>query len=275
MRLESVLAFLALMIRTHGFTLAPQQRLFTLRLRERAAMSHPSSSAEHDVASGDHKSEHSTFLLPWTDFQDWALRDNILKYVISIPRKGADKPEKYVLWRNLSREVLELSGYPVDMLQEKYRQQLVEEGGSSLMGYIIPQALPLLDEYEFRTSGGLSGRIYGIPGVAEGSLIETPSVSQVQFTLPMGYILTDDESVAYELGTPSRTEFYSLDGIDRSSGPVQSAGKLAKDVLLTSNEAVPGDDMLVRLGASTAILLAGATAVNLLSHHMTVNVFWV
>jgi hypothetical protein len=69
----------------------------------------------------------------------------------------------------------------------------------------------------------------------------------------MGYILTDDESVAYELGKPSRTELYSLDGIDRSkitlteSGSVQSAGKLGKDLLLISNEAVPGDDMLVRL----------------------------
>jgi hypothetical protein len=244
-------------------------------------MPHPSSSAEQEVTSGDSKKDDGTFLLPWTDFQDWALRDNILKYVVSIPRKGADKPERHVLWRTLSREVLELSGYPVEMLQEKYRQQLAEEGGSKLTGYTMPQALPLLDEYEFRPSGGLSGRIYGIPGVAEGSKIETTSVSQVQLTLPMGYILTDDESVAYELGKPSRTELYSLDGIDRSkitlmeSGSVQSAGKLGKDFFLISNEAVPGDDMLVRLGASTAILLAGATAVNLLSHHLTINVFWV
>lgn len=246
-------------------------------------MPHPSSSSEHEVALGDNEREHEhdIFVLPWTDFQDWALRDNILKYVVSIPKKGADKPERHVLWRTLSREVLELSGYPVEMLQEKYRQQLMEEGESSQVGYTTPQALPLLDEYEFRPSGGLSGRIYGIPGVAEGSKIETTSVSQVQLTLPMGYILTDDESVAYELGKPSGTAIYSLDGIDRSkitstkNGSVQSAGKLANDILLISNEAVPGDDMLVRLGASTAILLAGATAVNLLSHHLTINVFWV
>jgi hypothetical protein len=34
-------------------------------------------------------------------------------------------------------------------------------------------------------------------------------------------------------------------------------------------------DMLTTLGATTAILLGGATAVNMLSHHLTVNVFWV
>jgi len=35
------------------------------------------------------------------------------------------------------------------------------------------------------------------------------------------------------------------------------------------------DGYLVKLGASTGLLLAGATAVNMLSHHLTVNVFWV
>ena len=34
-------------------------------------------------------------------------------------------------------------------------------------------------------------------------------------------------------------------------------------------------NMLVNLGASTAILLGGATAFNMLQHHLTVNVFWV
>ena len=33
--------------------------------------------------------------------------------------------------------------------------------------------------------------------------------------------------------------------------------------------------MITNLGASTAILLGTATAVNILSHHLTVNVFWV
>jgi len=35
------------------------------------------------------------------------------------------------------------------------------------------------------------------------------------------------------------------------------------------------DGLLLRLGGTTGIFLAGATAINMLSHHMTVNVFWV
>ena len=38
---------------------------------------------------------------------------------------------------------------------------------------------------------------------------------------------------------------------------------------------VQGDDLLIRLGATTGIVLVGAMALNILSHHMTVNVFWV
>jgi hypothetical protein len=222
-----------------------------------------------------------TFSLPWTDFQSWALRDNIHKFIVSIPRKGSDKPTVYALWRTMSREVVELSGYPVEMLQEKYRLQKNDDDGSSGSGYNPPGALPLLDEYEFQISGGLSGRVYGIPGVAEGSKIETTTVTQVQLTLPLGYVLTDDASVAYELGNPFRGESFSLDGMDLSrmdstaAGVSQAAGDLAKAAISTSIESVPGDDTLLRLGASTAILLAGATALNMLSHHLTVNVFWV
>ena len=33
--------------------------------------------------------------------------------------------------------------------------------------------------------------------------------------------------------------------------------------------------MIVNLGTTTAIALGAATAMNMLSHHLTVNVFWV
>ena len=42
--------------------------------------------------------------------------------------------------------------------------------------------------------------------------------------------------------------------------------------LLTDNDA---NQDLVYLGGATAMLLASATAVGMLSHHLTVNVFWV
>jgi hypothetical protein len=255
--------------------------IIALPLRETVSPQEPFSSS----VSPDDDDDDDRFSLPWTDFQEWALRDHILKYVVSVPRKGADKPELYALWRTMTREVVELSGYPVDMLRKKYKKQLAEEPNTMSSN---PGILPLLDEYEFATAGGLSGRVYGIPGVADGSKIETSSVSEVQLTLPKGYVLTDDASIVYELGTPMRNSYTTIDNVDSAigsaqslaSGAMQTAGDMAEGALRTAastteSASLPEDAMLVRLGASTGILLAGATAINLLSHHLTVNMFWV
>ena len=50
---------------------------------------------------------------------------------------------------------------------------------------------------------------------------------------------------------------------------------LANGVSKSDNNNNIIDSNLVNLGATTAILLGGATAFNMLSHHLTVNVFWV
>lgn len=226
-------------------------------------------------------SDDERFSLPWTDFQEWALRDNTPQYVVSVPRRGAETPDVYVMWRKMSKEVVELNGYPAEMLRKKYKVHTKEEQNNVAYNAGI---LPVLDEYEFKAAGGLSGRVYGIPGVAEGSKIETASVSNVQETLPHGYVLTDDGAVAYELGNPMHESSpeegtYSLEGVARSArAAANSVNEFASEAAgggLTTTRNIEGDSMLVRLGASTAILLAGAAAVNLLSHHMTVNIFWV
>lgn len=213
--------------------------------------------------------------LPWEDFQEWALRDNVDKYVVSVPRPGASKPHLYGLWRSLSREVVELSGYPADHLRERYEaQQKQNEASTDRMSSSqkpIPDILPLLDEYEFEPSGGLSGRVYGIPGIAEGSKVETTALRDVQTTVPQGYVLTDE--VVYELGSPLRTP-YSLDGVKRPS-ILEVTESLASNALSVGGEAANGNSNLIQLGGLTGVLLVGATAVGMLSHHLTVNVFWV
>jgi len=208
--------------------------------------------------------ELSTHDLPWTTFQDWALRDNLSNYVVIIPRKGSKDPELYALWRTMGREVVELSGYPIEMLQQMHARQLQKgETSSDLRLSTTPASLPLLDDYKFEMFGGLSGKVYGIVGLLDGTRVETSQVKDVQVTLPKGYVETHDGSVAYELGMPCTDRAgYSL-GI--SSGD----SKIVVSQLPTDTE------FLVKLGASTGILLAGATAVNMLSHHLTVNVFWV
>jgi hypothetical protein len=242
-----------------------------------------SSSRSVGDVSKDEKEESSKELdMPYSKFQEWALRDNLPRYVVSIPVGTPGRQKLYALWRTMSREVTELSGYPVDVLQEMFTRQLKHKEDNDAALPVTPDVLPLLDEFEFESTGGLSGRVYGIPGVADGTKIETTVVKNVQFTVPKGYVQTEDGAVAYELGTPLR-DFYSLDGTasgttmrDISSSMAKAAAGLAKGVVVNAPPADEDlDTMLVRLGVVTAVALGGATAVSMLSHHLTVNVFWV
>ena len=168
----------------------------------------------------------------------------------------------------MGREVVELSGYPTDMLQQMHTQQLIQGESTPTNPSLSksPSMLPLLDDYQFETSGGLSGKVYGIVGLLDGTRVETSRVKDVQVTLPKGYIQTEDGSVAYELGLPLRT----TEGVDYSLG-LTSAKGISQAISQRSTDT----DFLLQIGASTGIVLAAATAMNMLSHHLTINVFWV
>ena len=239
--------------------------------------------------------------MPWSNNQHWALRDNLPKYTVHIPLvKGGKKVMvKCALWKTMSQEVTEIAGYPLDFLQNMYSRQAEQdtkhdksEGGDEQnagndIDTTAPAVLPYLDLFEFTSSGGALGNVYGVPGLADGTRIETSPVDKVQETLPKGYIRTMDGSAAYELGRPVSSDVtVSIGG--SAVAAAATTGTLLKTVANASaksgkaivNAAASevdedADQMLVRLGASTAILLAGAVAVNMLSHHLTVNVFWV
>ena len=252
--------------------------------------------------------------MPWSDFQRWALRDNLPRYVVSIPATGVvvdsddggrlRPPEMraYALWRTLTQEVMELAGYDPRYLAAAHaadarRADSVAAAGNDISddpkstSLDTPGILPFLDQFEFTPDGGVSGRAYGLPGIADGTSIETSSVSGVEYTVPRGYVRTADGVAAYELGAPAG-DFYSLDGTAGSmteqarkamlqavAGAAKAirAGGLATDSGLARDTTGSGeaDAMLVRLGGTTAVLLAGATAMSMLSHHLTVNMFWV
>ena len=166
-------------------------------------------------------------------------------------------------------------------LQQKYEEDEELEGDA-------PGILPHLDGFEFKSNGGVAGQIHGLNGIADGTTIQTSPLAHVQLTIPRGYVLTEDGSSAYELGEPLSEENYKLDiaGIARNgripsvdvngvaqslkSGVEGSAGSLVDAV--SDKETT---NMLINLGATTGIVLGGALAVNLLSHHLTLNVFWV
>jgi len=247
--------------------------------------------------------------MPWGDFQYWALRDNLHRYLVTIPSLGnsdsvgAESYETYALWRTMTQDVTELAGYEPKFLMAMHTRYMkqrdseanaktgVTEKEAAFPLASTPGVLPFLDQFEFTTEGGVSGRANGLPGIADGAAVTTSAVAEVESTVKQGYVRTEDGTVAYELGIPAG-EFYSLDG---TAGVVTEKARKAMLTALASTadsiakgdvtaagagltKAVAsgdGDDMLIKLGGSTAILLAGATAMSMLSHHLTVNVFWV
>lgn len=277
-------------------------------------------------SDGSTEKQKSPREMPWSDFHEWALRDSLPKYTRVLP--GAT-PKIYALWRTMLQDVPELSGYPINFLQRKCAKQpsktenssgnIITSNATASMK-AVPDVLPYLDNFCFVPSGGLSGQVsivaclmivfyseknyhpaeivhsspvdqvYGVAGLKDGTQIETSPVEQVEVTIPLGYVLTEDAEIAYELGAPlAETDGegdYSLDGMSRRAG--KTAGSLsrsASDGMTTAvgkrgsvwnyeSEEDP-NSLLIKLGASTGLLLAGATAINILSHHLTVNVFWV
>lgn len=248
---------------------------------------------------------------PWSEAQDWALRDNLPKYIVRIPSSSKNseieqssmKLTTVALWRSLLQDVPELAGYPVPFLQAKYKEQQQHAAKSNEEKNKKPTivegpiaVLPFLQDYDFSAQGGVCGTVYGLEGVADGSRIETSAVHNVQETLPLGYVQTsssdnssDSSSVAFEMGRPlaavgdgskpdSSSQWRILSG---GVSAAASAQQLAKNGMQSGSKALvegapsDADGYLVRLGAVTGIVLAGATAFNMISHHMTVNVFWV
>lgn len=116
-------------------------------------------------------------------------------------------------------------------------------------------------------------------GFADGTSVQTSELVQVQLTIPRGYVLTKDGSSAYELGLPLSEEGYSLDIARMRINMNEDEIKKGLVSSIEKTGQVIGDQetttLLLNLGSATAILLASATAINMLSHHMTVNVFWV
>lgn len=245
-------------------------------------------SSPSTISNTDAASERED--MPWGDVQKWALEDNIGKFTVTIP----SSKKRVALWRTMAREVMELAGYPIPFLVKMHQKSLeTDENNSSAS---VPGVLPMVDDFEFASNGGVVGRAYGIPGIADGTRINTPPLVSVEQTIPLGYVTTEEDDLgtafSYELGLCASSSVYSLDGTDRSSallsarrlvieGAVDSSKRLvdiAKDAQVTGSGLLSDAESnrdLAYLGGATALLLASASAVGMLSHHLTVNVFWV
>ena len=122
--------------------------------------------------------------MPWSEVQEWALMDNLPKFTVTIPPPiTGGKPKRYAMWRTLMREVPELAGYPISFLLQMHQRSLQNEKSSSKSSNTTssamletPGVLPMVDDFEFVSNGGIVGRAYGLPGIADGTKIQTPSL---------------------------------------------------------------------------------------------------
>eukprot|EP00814_Leptocylindrus_danicus_P020449 CAMPEP_0116006932 /NCGR_PEP_ID=MMETSP0321-20121206/2011_1 /TAXON_ID=163516 /ORGANISM="Leptocylindrus danicus var. danicus, Strain B650" /LENGTH=327 /DNA_ID=CAMNT_0003475557 /DNA_START=40 /DNA_END=1020 /DNA_ORIENTATION=- len=252
----------------------------------------------------------------WSQFQDWALMDNLPKYMIDTNYFSSKKSKKNssrtannnnkerqpaARWRSMVREVPELTGFDVELVRRRYSKLLLLEQNTvdpenqdvdsssnpknkkTPPTSFLPDILPLLEKYSFEKEGGLSGYAYGIAGVADGTQMTTPPLRGCEVTIPQGWVESEDGSCIYELGDPLDVEQgYSLDYAKQavsgvSKGLVSSAAAASNGGLSSGSPSSSSNEdtqALVNLAALTGMLLASAAAVNTISHHVSVHVYW-
>ena len=113
----------------------------------------------------------------------------------------------------MSQEVPELAGYSATFLRQMHRRGrsiAVEDEDRGAQGTL--GILPMIDDFEFLLEGGVVGRVYGLPGVADGSRIRTPSLVRAEQTVPLGYVTTNDDGLPFS--------DYSLVGTAQSAAMV-------------------------------------------------------
>jgi len=245
--------------------------------------------------------------IPWGDFQEWALRDNLPRYLVTVSTGDSSSATRtFCLWRTMINDVPELSGYDVPSLLKMHDKIISlskndnddgdRSSSSSSLPTTTPGVMPQLDQFQFDLEGGITGCAYGLLGIADGTTVRTPPLAELEVTVPRGYVRTTDGGVFYELGVPSggssggetRGWEATKEGrmaVLKSLAVVRETNKAVVEAAVAGGrgmavkgvvEEVDGDgQFLLKLGGLTSIVLAGATAVNLLQHHLTVNVFWV
>merc|ERR1711933_634669 len=81
--------------------------------------------------------------IPWSEFQEWALKDNLPRYMVNIANNDAT----FALWRTMCNEVTELGGYDISFLRQKMYVMQASTSDDKVLE--VPNVLPLLDQFKF------------------------------------------------------------------------------------------------------------------------------
>lgn len=240
--------------------------------------------------------DNDMLTLPWSDMQEWALKDNISKYTITIPTKNVNVNNNdnnnysFILWNTMINEVTELHGYSISYLSTKlkYINTNTDTNMNQNMDMDMNMAsVPYMTNYEFVTNGGIKGEVYNKEGIADGSIIITNPLMNVRNTLPNGYVQTisnndnDTIGIIYELGYAlSNNNGKQQQQQQYSSMMLQSLSNVNNNIMTTATTNANTEnndifDLVKNVGGVTAIALGSGIVYNLLTHHLTVNVFWV
>ncbi|GKY95902.1 hypothetical protein MPSEU_000550800 [Mayamaea pseudoterrestris] len=276
------------------------QQQFKFRVSSLQASVSDDVTEEQSITKADDNDERSDSKpkrldYPWSSAAHQALTDNVPKYSFSLmlPEESDATPITVTLWRTMSQNTVELAGYPLDFLAQQYARAVQDETESAAIDQVLPAysttVLPYLDNFYFTQGGGMRGNVYGLPGVAPGTLLETSRLVNVARTLPHGYVVAakDDglqDVIAYELGKPQSEAGRVSAGSRQADEPslfslsgLTSKLPSALAAATTDKQTTPAllDPDLMNLGGLTVALLGGAVALETLSHHLTINVFWV
>jgi len=211
----------------------------------------------------------------YTPTQSEAVRSVVGYYTVPAAQRdevGGTSTPVVVRWHAMSRECPELLGIPPSSVREIFLRSGAP-GASD-----VPPVRPLIDSYEFLPGDRIAGTCYGLRGVADGSGVTTPPLTALGRSAGLGFLAYEDEdtgeAVVYELGRAAE-KIASTAG---EGGGGTLAAETAWDVTKGAAETVlaVGEGLdLVKLGGLAAMVLGGSTALSMIGHHLTVNVFWV
>lgn len=227
-----------------------------------------SEEAEPDADEGD-----------WSKRELWALEDNLPRFSLSAGNM--------VLWRRMGIEVPELGARSPEELRARWLS--VQTGGAP-----TGANPPCLENWRCVSEGTYEGQLYGVSGVADGSVSATvrrreptwqPGQDSGSSSLELAeledFCVVTSTGDVFQLGQPQLKtwDLASLSSSVQVSAAADTASDAAATAISTTRDivaAVPDSALGIAgklAGGSVALGAAAYAASILLGHHVDVSVF--
>lgn len=209
----------------------------------------------------------------WDERELWALEDNVMRFSL---KKG-----RFVLWRRMAIEVAELSLRTPEQLRSQWLALQGPRGWT-----IAAENPPCLENWRRVPEGGFEGDLYGLKGVADGTVCATvqprPLTAEeidgqtTELGELEGWCVVTPSGDVFQLGAPQQErEPLDAGGALASNGAAAAASAL--DALPSASDVAGGLRSLPVIPPpvlwTAGALAVGAAAWALGGHHVDVSVF--